>query len=496
METIYRRHGQDKKIATTTDFEIWAKKKSTSFVDQTTKKYTTSSAKNKKNLEKEDIIQYIRHLIMAETFVYTLSQHMEHLYVKEAIARKSVDAIKRKEEDEIEKQKNKVDRELWHVKRSEPKIEKIKREKPQYPLKPKAPTKTPNISANLTKPSKPSMPVLGKPLFFNKRKVERENEILMSTYNAAVQKYQQDLQEYEQKIKSINQKNIEITQKNRDNQEQYKDQLKQYKETCEQMEAAADAAYEAAQKEAEEKANQNREEQIELLEKQCQLLTSQLKQKKLVPLDDNPSVAMVFLNQEILDIKVALSNAIKTREKLYGCGVIFVKYRNIVALTSFLDYFLSGRCSTLDGADGAYNLYEAEIRSNEIISQLKNIVTSLEEIKANQVTLYQEMKQVNRNLNSLDSSLKTVLGTLNDISNTLGNISETLSDFKDEMERSSVQTNRALKKLNDNTEETLHRTGEIAENTALTAHYSKVNAYYSKVNSDLTKAIAFMVALK
>ena len=48
-------------------------------------------------------------------------------------------------------------------------------------------------------------------------------------------------------------------------------------------------------------------------------------------------------------------------EKLYAADVIFPKYRNMVAICTIYEYFVSGRCTTLVGADGAYNLYESEL---------------------------------------------------------------------------------------------------------------------------------------
>lgn len=92
-------------------------------------------------------------------------------------------------------------------------------------------------------------------------------------------------------------------------------------------------------------------------------------------------------------------------EKLYDLDVIYPKYRNLVAVTTIYEYLVSGRCDTLDGANGAYNLYEMELRQNIIIGQLSSILDSLEQIKNNQYTLYNEITESNRKSEKLLSNI-------------------------------------------------------------------------------------------
>ena len=100
--------------------------------------------------------------------------------------------------------------------------------------------------------------------------------------------------------------------------------------------------------------------------------------------------AMYDLNETREELKSALS-------KYYEGDVIYPKYRNLPALTSIYEYLTSGRCSELTGSDGAYNLYESELRQNIVISQLNTIISNLEQIRQNQYTLYQEMVKINHN---------------------------------------------------------------------------------------------------
>lgn len=95
----------------------------------------------------------------------------------------------------------------------------------------------------------------------------------------------------------------------------------------------------------------------------------------------------------------------KTLGAFYAKGVLYGKYHNdFAAIASFLDYFKSGRCSTLGenrGGDGAYNTYEAELLQHRIINKLDMIIESLEQVKENQWTIYSAIQAGNTISNRL-----------------------------------------------------------------------------------------------
>jgi len=110
--------------------------------------------------------------------------------------------------------------------------------------------------------------------------------------------------------------------------------------------------------------------------------------------------------------KKAVDDIFRARNELnqaliifYHLDVIYPKYRNLVAVTTIYEYLASGRCDTLEGADGAYNLYEMELRQNIIIGQLSSVLDSLEQIKSNQFTLYNEIKEANQKTADLLSNV-------------------------------------------------------------------------------------------
>ncbi|MBS7297721.1 MAG: hypothetical protein KIG65_01410, partial [Eubacteriales bacterium] len=82
------------------------------------------------------------------------------------------------------------------------------------------------------------------------------------------------------------------------------------------------------------------------------------------------------LRKELSIIKTYLNNTYKILDNYYQCNIIFPKYRNFIAISSIYEYFSSGRCSQLEGREGAYNIFENEIRQNIIINNLNYIINN------------------------------------------------------------------------------------------------------------------------
>ena len=95
-------------------------------------------------------------------------------------------------------------------------------------------------------------------------------------------------------------------------------------------------------------------------------------------------------------------------EKLYNKDFIYAKYRNLPALTSIYEYFITGRCTELQGAHGAYNMYEDEVRKDTVISQLNTVIEHLEQIKQNQFLLYQQVSMIQKQLRTVEYELNQI----------------------------------------------------------------------------------------
>lgn len=104
-------------------------------------------------------------------------------------------------------------------------------------------------------------------------------------------------------------------------------------------------------------------------------------------------------------------------ERVYAKNIIYPKYRNLPALTSIYEYYVTGRCEELSGPYGAYNLYEDEVRKDKIISQLNTVIANLEQIKQNQYKLYEQVCQIQSNTNRMVRELNAIKGYVIELTN-------------------------------------------------------------------------------
>ena len=102
--------------------------------------------------------------------------------------------------------------------------------------------------------------------------------------------------------------------------------------------------------------------------------------------------------QKFDEVKATLQTSLT---KLYSQNIIYAKYRNLVAIATIYEYFDSGRCTELEGPNGAYNMYEGELRSNIIICSLSQIISDLGQIKNGQYALYEQIHRSNENVTHL-----------------------------------------------------------------------------------------------
>lgn len=212
----------------------------------------------------------------------------------------------------------------------------------------------------------PKIPEYKKPGLFNKKKVEAENQQMKAQYEDQLAAFQTKWVQL--KLDETNRRSIEndrITEKRRSEQE--------------------------------------------LLERQI----SDLKQRaNSVNMDLSGSglqKADAFCLSEIADVQEIINQLCDARAQLLSLGIIYPKYLDIVALTTISEYFETGRCATLVGPDGAYNLYESEIRANRIITQLDQVIASLETIKENQYKAYSVLSQISRDTASISDKMTSAV---------------------------------------------------------------------------------------
>ncbi len=111
-----------------------------------------------------------------------------------------------------------------------------------------------------------------------------------------------------------------------------------------------------------------------------------------------------ILNDEIRKARQQLQSTEDALSQYYYKGVIYEKYQNLVPITMFCEYFASGRCNSLTGHEGAYNIYENEIRLNLIVVKLDEVINRLDQIKENQYMLANMIQEGNREIKTLASA--------------------------------------------------------------------------------------------
>lgn len=100
-------------------------------------------------------------------------------------------------------------------------------------------------------------------------------------------------------------------------------------------------------------------------------------------------------------VETSLASSRRNLEKMYSYNVVFPKYRNYIMVSSLYEYLCAGRCTTLEGHEGAYNILELEIRLDRISTRLDRILQNLAAIQANQYTLYSCLLDSNQKIDML-----------------------------------------------------------------------------------------------
>ena len=382
-----------------------AQRESLDFIDCHTPATATPSIPASIKDIPEQLKSYVYTLLCLENNIYSLQQHLASLYYQRILNNRNINS-------EIYSSALKS-REMFKNKEQEYQTALSQAEK--------AKAYKPRIKKIL--PEAPTPPIYAKPSLFNRKKVIAANEALSQKYQAEVMAYQRKCAECEAEHKH-QEEEARVSYINKANE-----RLAEAKEALDKAKAKMDA--------------------------ETSTMTT-----KLVP----SQASKILLDREIAETEELLTKSLSTRNDLYAYEIIFNKYRNAVALSSLYEYLMSGRCSSLEGANGAYNIYENEIRMNRVITQIDIVVSSLEEIKQNQYMIYQELRSISASLEILNTTMGKALTSIQGI------------------EVNTTSMNGYLE--------------HISKNSDVIAHNTAVTAYYAKVNADLTNALGFMVALK
>lgn len=121
---------------------------------------------------------------------------------------------------------------------------------------------------------------------------------------------------------------------------------------------------------------------------------------------------MVTLLSTINESKRELQETQDLLDKYYSLDIIYPKYRALVPISSICEYLESGRCFSLIGPDGAYNLYESELRSNLVVNKLDDISSKLDNLSVGQRMLANVINESSKKVDMLSSSLDRIEGSM------------------------------------------------------------------------------------
>jgi hypothetical protein len=348
--------------------------------------------------------EYLNHIINLETNVLCMSRRLRELYLLRGEA--TIDATYEQGISALDLTKKAEQKSAALV--------ALKREAEELESRPAA-------YESIAYPVEPEKPHLIKATLFNKKKTEELNARSTEAYESAMKMYALAVEQWE-KSKAIAQQRKE-------------EQLKAYRERIDIETRVL----------------------VQIQDEAAQIKTD----ASGVP--TTASGRLHVLNAEIATTEEALRKNIQCRNELYGYNVVFGKYRNLVAISSFYEYLMSGRCETLEGTNGAYNIYENESRMDSILTKLDEIETKLDDIKSTQFMVYSKLSSIELSLNTLNRSMSKAISALDSINANTASMSRYLEN--------------------------------ISNNTDVIAHNTAVSAYYSKVTAELTNALGFMEAL-
>ena len=124
------------------------------------------------------------------------------------------------------------------------------------------------------------------------------------------------------------------------------------------------------------------------------------------------NIKKAVLQSDLDALKAANAETQANLKKFYDENILYTKYRNYACVCSLYEYFDSGRCTRLEGHEGAYNILESEMRLNRIITQTSQILSKLDEIKENQELLYDSIQESNRKADKLLASCQNMSNQL------------------------------------------------------------------------------------
>lgn len=163
------------------------------------------------------------------------------------------------------------------------------------------------------------------------------------------------------------------------------------------------------------------------------------KEEFQVQVEKNYSVRSYYSNL-LREVQKKRDRSKAVLENIYSEGIIYYKYRNLPMVSTIYEYIATGRCSTLEGYEGAYNLLETEMRLDRIVTSLDKILLKLDQLQRTQYMLYNIIQDSN-------IQLKQIVSSINNMSEQMTNIHNKISSIDKNSDLSAYYLERSQKEL-------------------------------------------------
>lgn len=163
--------------------------------------------------------------------------------------------------------------------------------------------------------------------------------------------------------------------------------------------------------------------------------------------EENRNAKIMIVEEERAKAENALAVSTQHLQVIYDKNIIFPKYRNLVMTCSLYEYICAGRCSELEGHEGAYNILETEIRLDKIITQLSRIIVQLGAIQQNQFMLYSAIQESNQRSSQILESTNRMADSLKHSSEEINILTGRLAELQKTSELTAYCAERTQKEL-------------------------------------------------
>lgn len=339
-----------------------------------------------------DLTQYFRTLMNVKTDIQIMETRLFDLVLSQLPAeREYINSTCRSEEtivSEIDKEKHQIAEQSERLRKElEFHLREDWREAngisvPQEPIKPvvEAPVEPEYRQAGL----------------FNRKEVTQQNDALRAEYSAKVEEYNGILRSYEESMDA------------------YKAAREEYERRQEEIFEQEKAAWET------DPENVEKQKKLEELTARDNELDEMLKnpmeyaQKMLE--NSGPAKVKRLYEAEIQRNAKMLRKGYQTESDLQNVLFVFPKYLDILAVSKIYEYLVTGRVTSLTGANGAYTLYESEMRSSRAPGM--SAIMRKTENAAREFTIYNALSSVSKIMNEIGDKTAAAAEELRTTNNT------------------------------------------------------------------------------